>query len=261
MSVNREPVAFRQRLFRNLAAPLRRSGRFERLLGFTRLKGQDPAIQHQLVVPHATYSPWWTDRSFMTAFEAVRDATLVDIYRLYELWRSVEQVAALEGDLLEVGVWRGGSGCLVATCARERCPDASVYLCDTFEGVVKAGAEDNEFVGGELSDTSASRVRDLAHRLGLDNLTVVEGVFPDETADRVPVSKLRFAHIDVDVYESARDSFLWIWDRLVPGGVVVFDDYGFHDCEGVTRFVNEIALRQDLIFVHNLNGHGIVVKR
>lgn len=259
--MKREPSALRQRLFRTVAAPFRRAGRIERLLGVTRLKGQDPEIQHQLIVPHATYSPWWTDQSFMRVYDAVRDATLVDIYRLYELWQSVEQVADLEGDLVEVGVWRGGSGCLIASCAREQKLDANVYLCDTFEGVVKASTRDNEFVGGELSDTSAARVRDLAQRLGLDNVTVVEGVFPDETAERVPASKLRFAHVDVDVYDSARDSFLWIWDRLVPGGVVVFDDYGFHDCEGVTKFVNEVSSRPDAVFVHNLNGHGVVVKR
>jgi O-methyltransferase len=63
------------------------------------------------------------------------------------------------------------------------------------------------------------------------------------------------------VYDSARDGFLWVWDRLVRGGVVIFDDYGFHDCEGVTRFVNEVASRPDVAFVHNLNGHGVVFKR
>jgi len=260
-SPKRDTGALRQRLLRSLAAPFRRPGRFERLLAVTRLQGQDPRIRHQLVVPHATYSPWWTDAAFMRTFEAVRHATLVDIYRLYELWRSVEQVAPVEGDILEVGVWRGGSGCLIAAGAREHCPDAHVYLCDTFHGVVKAGAPDNEFVGGELSDTSASRVRELARRLGLDNVTVVEGVFPDETGGRIAGSKLRLAHVDVDVYASARDSFRWIWDRLAPGGVVIFDDYGFHDCEGVTRFVDEVASRPDVMFVHNLNGHGVVLRR
>lgn len=260
-SPKRDPGALRQRLLRGLAAPFRAPGRFERLLAVTRLRGQNPRIRHQLVVPHATYSPWWTDAAFMRTFEAVRHATLVDIYRLYELWRAVEQVAPVDGDLLEVGVWRGGSGCLIATRAREVCPDAHVYLCDTFRGVVKAGPADNEFVGGELSDTSAARVRDLARRRDLDNVTVVEGVFPDETGGRIPASGLRFAHVDVDVYDSARDSFLWIWDRLAPGGMVVFDDYGFHDCEGVTRFVDEVASRPDVVFVHNLNGHGVVLKR
>jgi O-methyltransferase len=163
--------------------------------------------------------------------------------------------------MIEVGVWRGGSGCLIARRAQQNCAGSTVYLCDTFEGVVKAGLRDNEYVGGEHSDTSSARVHDLAQHLKLENVMVVEGTFPDETGDRIDSSSFRLAHIDVDVYESARDSFGWIWDRLVPGGVVVFDDYGFYSCEGVTRFVNEAARRPDLFFFHNLNGHGVLVKR
>jgi O-methyltransferase len=227
----------------------------------TRLRGRDPAIQHQVIVPHATYSPWWTDEPFMEIYEEVRDETFVDIYRLYELWRLVDQVKDLEGDLIEVGVWRGGSGCVIGTRARQHCLSATVYLCDTFEGVVKAGSHDNAYVGGEHNDTSSTHVRELARRLSLDNVTVVEGVFPDEVDHKIGASMIRLAHIDVDVYDSARDSFLWIWDRLVSGGVVVFDDYGFHNCEGVTRFVNEVATRPDLFFFHNVNGHGVIVKR
>ena len=47
----------------------------------------------------------------------------------------------------------------------------------------------------------------------------------------------------------------------MPGGVVVFDDYGFYECEGVAHFVNETATRSDLLYVHNLNGHALLVKR
>ena len=39
--------------------------------------------------------------------------------------------------------------------------------------------------------------------------------------------RFRLAHIDVDVYQSAADVLDWVWPRLSPGGVVVFDDYGF----------------------------------
>jgi O-methyltransferase len=42
--------------------------------------------------------------------------------------------------------------------------------------------------------------------------------------------------------------------------MVVFDDYGFARCSGVTKFVNGLAHRDDLVFVHNLNGHALLVK-
>jgi O-methyltransferase len=251
----------RKTILKNLAAPLRRNGRLEGALRLTRLHGHQTPIVHQLVIPHATYSPWWTNAEFQKAFRQVQAFTLVDVYRLYELWTLVEQVADVEGDILEVGVWRGGSGCLLATKAKLEGLPATVFLCDTFAGVVKAGAKDGEYTGGEHSDTSAEGVKELAAQLGLDNIRVLEGIFPDETARNLGSARFRLCHIDVDVYDSARDVFDWCWTRLPVGGLVVFDDFGFHDCEGVTRLVTELATRPDALFLHNLNGHALLIKR
>jgi O-methyltransferase len=48
---------------------------------------------------------------------------------------------------------------------------------------------------------------------------------------------------------------------LAVNGVIVFDDYGFSGTQGVTRFVNALRSRDDLLFIHNLNGHAVVIKR
>ncbi len=86
------------------------------------------------------------------------------------------------------------------------------------------------------------------------------GIFPDQTGALINHVRLRLVHIDVDVYQSARDVFDWAWARLVMGGVVVFDDYGFARCAGVTRLGNELAARPDGLFIHNLNAQAVVVK-
>ena len=44
---------------------------------------------------------------------------------------------------------------------------------------------------------------------------------------------IRYCHIDVDVYQSARDVLEWVWGRLCIGAIVVYDDYGFDGCHGV----------------------------
>jgi O-methyltransferase len=90
---------------------------------------------------------------------------------------------------------------------------------------------------------------------------LLQGIFPDDTAHVVGERALRLCHIDVDVYQSAKDVFAWAWPRMSPGGVVVFDDYGCAATPGVTQFVNEQRSLTDRLVVHNLNGHGIVVKR
>jgi O-methyltransferase len=212
--------------------------------------------------PIAGYSPWASDEDFLAIHEIVKNHTLVDIYRLYELYSLIRQLRKLPaGDILEVGVWRGGSGALLAHTAMQSISDCQVFLADTFQGVVKAGGMDTKYVGGEHADTSEAIVTDLlTGQLHLNNYTILSGIFPDKTARQIEDRKFRLCHIDVDVYDSARDVNEWVWPRLVPGGMVVYDDYGFEPCVGVTRYVNEQLGLCDRLVLHNLNGHALVVK-
>jgi O-methyltransferase len=228
--------------------------------GYTLLSTKAEVRGHQRVYPHATYAPWSVDRDFLATYESVRFNTHVDKYRCWELWRVVEQIAKLSsGDCLEVGVWRGGSGCLIAKKMALLNIDSQVYLCDTFSGVVKAGPMDDSYKGGEHADTALSVVHDLARRMGV-NVRVLKGVFPDETGALLDNRSFRFCHIDVDVYESARASTEWVWPRLISRGIIVYDDYGFQGCDGVRRYLDEWSQTTDCLFIHNLNGHAIIIK-
>ncbi|NJD25037.1 MAG: hypothetical protein FIB06_06490 [Betaproteobacteria bacterium] len=217
-----------------------------------------PNIQHHRVLPHATYSPWLSDSDFLEIFHAIESSTLVDIYRCYELWQLAAQSLQVEGDILEVGVWRGGTGALIAHAVRNS--QKQVFLADTFSGVVKACERDPVYQGGEHSDTSLDLVNGLIKTLRLRNTSILKGIFPDETANKIP-GKLALVHCDVDVYTSAKEVFDWSAPRLSGGGAIVFDDYGFSTCEGVTTFVNEIRSAPGFTFIHNLNGHAILIKK
>ena len=217
--------------------------------------------QYEGVYPEADYAPWNSDQEFLSIFNSIRPNTLVDIYRCWELWTLARQTAKLEGGIIEVGVWRGGTGALMAMSSQRAGAGGPVYLCDTFEGVVKAGLHDTFYKGGEHADTTRHIVEDLVRSLGLTNVSILKGIFPEETAELIESrERFRLCHIDVDVYSSSRDVMTWVWDRMVRGGVVVYDDYGFSLCEGITRYVNEQIMETDRIVLHNLNGHAIVVK-
>ncbi|MEQ9411243.1 MAG: TylF/MycF/NovP-related O-methyltransferase [Fuerstiella sp.] len=219
------------------------------------------SLAHEDLFPFATWSPWNVDRGFIDAYDQIQNHTLVDKYRCYELWQLTEQAAKLpEGALLEVGVWRGGTGALIARKAQDCGITDNVYLCDTFTGVVKAGEHDHTYSGGEHEDTSREVVEQLAGRMQLMNVEILQGIFPDDTAHHVAEQKFRFCHIDVDVYQSAKEVNQWVWDRLVPGGIVVYDDYGFQACDGVLQCVEEQRQLKDRIVLHNLNGHAVVIK-
>ena len=111
---------------------------------------------------------------------------------------------------------------MIATQARSLGLQDKVYACDTFSGIVKAGEEDPHYVGGEHADTSRKSVEDLFYEtFKLDNIVILTGIFSEDTGGQVENLKFRLCHIDVDVYQSAKDVTEWIWERLVPGGIIV----------------------------------------
>lgn len=212
---------------------------------------------HGQVIPYASYSPWMNDVGFRAIYEKIQSYTLVDIYRCYELFSLARQMESIEGDIVEVGVWRGGTAALLSSAT----PGKKIHLFDTFKGVVKADAKvDTLYSGGEHSDTSKHLVAELFQQLNL-HCKLHEGIFPEDTIAELP-EKIAVAHIDVDTYASAKESFEAIWPRVSCSGMVIFDDYGFFGCEGVTQAVHEInAENSDSLLIHNLNGHALVVKK
>jgi O-methyltransferase len=212
---------------------------------------------HHRVLPYATLAPWLTDELFLKTYEAIKDHTLVDIYRCYELWSLAKESAKVDGVILEVGVWRGGTGALISEATRNS--NKKIYLADTFCGVVKAGSNDTSYKGGEHADTSTKDVLDLLDSLSLENFTILEGVFPEDTSHSIS-EKIALLHCDVDVYSSAKDIVDWCLPRMSIGSAMIFDDYGFYGCEGVTKICDELRKEKDLLFVHNLNGHAILIK-
>jgi O-methyltransferase len=217
---------------------------------------RSPELRHSRLYVGATYSPWLSDKEFLSAYEIIEKFTLVDRERCYELWDFAKQSVKINGAILEVGVWRGGTGCLLAMSA----PTKSVYLADTFEGVVKVGKNDTYYTGGEHADTSVEIVRRLLVSAQVNNVRLLKGIFPDETAAELE-GLISLLHVDVDVYQSAKDIVNWALPRLPVGAKIVFDDYGFYESGGVTRLVNELRGSLDSFdFVYNLNGHAILIR-
>jgi len=215
---------------------------------------------YQLLIPYATYAPWLRDHAFSTVYERVRRISLVNRFQCWELWQLVEDTAAIDGDVIEIGVYRGASAAIMASKLRLLGSSSRLFCCDTFSGVVKPSDRDNHYRGGEHADTSLASVERLFGDLGLSKVTILAGIFPDHTGASVADRTFRLCHVDVDVYESARAALEWIWPRTSVGGVVVFNDYGYPRTGGITRLVEEQRGRAGRFVIHNLNGSGIVVK-
>lgn len=185
------------------------------------------------------HAPWKTNIEFNALYSKIKDHSLCTIERLYELWILVEQIKNLDGQIIEIGTWKGGSGAIIASQLKKYNPKSTLYLCDTFNGVVKSGKKDTVYKDG-AHISSKDTVYRLLQSLRLSNAKILEGIFPEETSHKISRNdSFKLCHIDVDVYQSAKDIMDWVWPKMIVGGVVIFDDYGDTNCDGIITFVNE----------------------
>lgn len=174
---------------------------------------------------------------------------IIKIYQteseLRHFQEGLTKVKEVEGDLIEVGVFEGGTAKLMA----DAYPDRNIYLFDTFEGLpdnirVDKGDSKNYVVGhckGTLDtakDYLLMSVRQNGVKVWIDrpNVFFYKGIFP-ETADPVKDKKFCLAHIDVDLYQGTKDSLEFIYPRMNQGGLIIVHDYPAHP--GVKRAVDE----------------------
>jgi O-methyltransferase len=160
--------------------------------------------------------------------------TLITQDRLDALVRNAQLVP--DGLFAECGVYKGGSLKLLA----ETFPDRSIIGFDTFEGLpAEQWSKDEYHEPGEFGDVSIEAVQDYVN---CQNVSLVKGLFP-ESAKGYAKSKFAFVHIDFDFYEGIKACIEWFMPRLVKGGIMMFDDYGWDNCPGVKKAISEAGLK------------------
>jgi len=135
--------------------------------------------------------------------------------RIYWAVKSTEKI---DGEIAEVGVYRGGSARLIC----EVKGDKNLYLFDTFEGLPKPHEiyDDGFHEGG--AKESLENVQQ--HLVGYRNIYFYKGVFPD-TAQVVKDKHFSFVHFDVDLYKSTLDCLKFFYPRVNKGGIIISHDY------------------------------------
>jgi hypothetical protein len=171
------------------------------------------------------------------AEEATKD-TLIDLFN---------GTLHLDGDVIECGVYRGGSLFKLCRALKEGPTRKKIYACDSFEGFPedRVGLFDRTFFRPLrklrakflLADDVPDRIVRFAEYYDVP-VKVVKGFFSD-TLPRVEATSFCFIHLDVDIYESYKECLEQLYPLLVPGGVVVFDDYGSSKWPGAKIAVDE----------------------
>ncbi len=183
------------------------------------------------------FSPWLGYGGFKHFYDKARPHTLLSSDRCYVLYILALQALSLRGDVWECGVYKGGTALLLAELiVSTRGARAQLHLFDTFKGMPETNKEKDLHQAGGFSDTSLSAVRKLVGQERIVHFH--EGFIPD-TFSGFENANIAFAHIDVDVYQSLKDCCEFIMPRLIKGGFVVIDDYGFPSCPGARMAVDE----------------------
>ena len=183
--------------------------------------------------PSAVRPLWREDRDFLRILDRVGAITLVDEVRCYILYQCAKHTRSLPGAAAEVGVYRGGTARLLADAVHGT--GKSLHLFDTFGGMPLTDPKKDLHALGDFADTSLEAVRKVLQ--GCGDVFFHVGVFPD-TAAEVAGESFCLVHVDADIYRSVLDSCAFFYPRLVPAGMMIFDDYGFPSCPGAKEAVD-----------------------
>lgn len=233
-------------------------------------------------VEEVTYPPDFSPAA-VALCEAVSEFTMTSPERVLALHDAVRYLVAndIEGDVVECGVWRGGSMMVVAKTLLALGDARDLHLCDTFEGM-SAPTEHDKALDSRTAEGMLSQAEraagcsvwcvagedDVRHNLAStgypsQHIHFVRGKVEDTLPAKAP-ERIALLRLDTDWYESTKHELEVLYPRLVEGGVLILDDYGYW--QGARKAVDEyfagaeFATNRPLLHRIDLTGR-MVVKR
>lgn len=188
-----------------------------------------------------------TDLEFIAMIKR-KKWSMVSDQRLYATMMACKHVAHndIPGDFVECGVWRGGNALIAAWVFGQYAPSKKIWLFDTFLGMTEPSEADTRLTTGKLAiKTYESRakgdyndwcyasldaVRENFDHCGLlgENIRFVPGDVIETLGNDCNVpKKISLLRLDTDWYESTRKELEVLYPRLVHGGIIIIDDYGY----------------------------------
>jgi hypothetical protein len=193
-------------------------------------------------------------KAFARDLKKIRADTelLLEDIEAYHIYMAVKRTQKVEGDIAEVGVYKGGSAKIICLAKGEK----PLHLFDTFAGLPKVDDVDAvwPFYEGKFA-ASYDRVQEyLAQE---KNVFFYKGIFP-ETAGPVKGRHFSLVNCDVDTYESTKQCLGFFYPRMNPGGLIISHDY--ITVPGVKKAFDEFFLDKPEPVVETAGSQCIVVK-
>lgn len=154
--------------------------------------------------------------NFNTANEKSSNLRFPLYERLFVMWSAAKEVADLDGDFVECGVYAGFTSYFMAKQCKTK-----IHLFDSWEGVTDFTEYDNDYYKDNPFKISVSTAKRTLSQF--NNTVFHQGEVP---FDFDQLEKISLLHIDMDNYNPTKIALEGLWDKVVDGGIVVVD---FHD--------------------------------
>lgn len=174
---------------------------------------------------------WWSTHA----------ETMIGLKRLENIQFCVENIIKdkIQGDLIETGVWRGGSCIFMrAILAAYGITDRLVFVADSFEGVPKPDEKrypqdkgDMLYLEKLLAVSEEEVTANFKKYDLLDNQVVFLKGWFNETLPIAPIDNLALMRLDGDMYQSTIESLKYLYTKLSVGGYCIIDDYALKGCK------------------------------
>lgn len=201
---------------------------------------------------------WWDNAEFTAYLERFEEEDGMNSDRRWMLGQLQRLTTSLVGDTAECGVYRGAASHLICRQNTLSPTPKTHFMFDSFEGLSKPSARDgSHWKAGDLH-AGITEVNGILLEYP-EAAVIMKGWIPTRFSD-VSDRTFSFVHIDVDLYQPTRDTIEFFYPRMLPGGIIVCDDYGFTTCPGATDAIDEFLKDKPEKMISLCSGGGFMIR-
>lgn len=180
-------------------------------------------------------------------------------WRLHVVLALAEYCSHLEGDFVECGTYLGINAHGISAFLDFKNLPKKFYLFDTWTGLAE------ERLHAFEKNRATRRYQDCFDDVrqtftDVPNVVMIQGLVPD-TLEKVQWGKVCFLHVDMNCVYPEEAAMEFFWDKIVPGGVIISDDYGHPGYEDQKEAFDKFAKSKSALVISLPTGTGVIFKR
>lgn len=177
-----------------------------------------------------------------------------------------------KGNWVQIGVWKGGGALFLKALMEDLDIHSTLYLFDTFGSIPVNNLkhkEDIEFtrllntkVNTNFSNYKNGVVKLFEDFNLYDNVVIVEQDINYLSPHLVP-NNIAFLHLDVDFFEATFSALTLFYDRIIPGGIIIIDDYYMTmlNCKNAVDLFIEKYIPVNSIEMKKFSSYSLLIKK